>query len=248
VTEGECLALFLAERLLHQYRGTPLAEDLQRLFQKITFLLPDAISLDPEHLAQAYSIRAQPTDPGEADHFRQLIRAVRDGRQLELLYWTASRGETNRRVVDPYHLIAVDGDWFLVAYCHLREDKRMFAPGRIREMRETGERFERPDDFRIAEFLDPSFRKVRGNGPLKEVRLRFSPMAARYVRERVWHPTQQLDDQPDGGVVLTLRVNHLVEVKRWALWWGADCEVLSPEELRKGITRELQTMTEQLRR
>ena len=35
VTEGECLALFLAERLLRQYKGLPLAGDLQRLFKKI---------------------------------------------------------------------------------------------------------------------------------------------------------------------------------------------------------------------
>jgi predicted DNA-binding transcriptional regulator YafY len=114
VTEGECLALFLAERLLQQYRRTPLAADLERLFHKITVLLPQTISLHPDLLAQAYSIRTQPTDTGQADCFRGLIRAVRDGRQLELLYWTASRDETNRRVVDPYHLAAVDGDWFLI--------------------------------------------------------------------------------------------------------------------------------------
>jgi len=69
VTEGECLALFLAERLLEQYKGSPLADDLQRLFHKITVLLPDVMSLDPAHLAQAYSIRAQPTDGGEAERF-----------------------------------------------------------------------------------------------------------------------------------------------------------------------------------
>src|SRR3989442_14445030 len=47
VSEGECLALFLAERLLQQYKGTPLADDLQRLFQKITVLLPNAVPLVP---------------------------------------------------------------------------------------------------------------------------------------------------------------------------------------------------------
>jgi len=167
---------------------------------------------------------------------------VRDGRQLELLYWTASRDETNRRVVDPYHLTAVDGDWFLVAYCHLREDTRLFAPGRISELRETGERFERPADFCIEDFLAPRFRKVRGSGPAQEVRLRFSPLAARYIRERVWHPTQELHEEADGGLVLMLRVNHLVEVKRWALWWGAECEVLGPEELRSLMRQEIGRM------
>jgi hypothetical protein len=79
---------------------------------------------------------------------------------------------------------------------------------------------------RLANFLEPSFRKVRGTGPVQEVRLRFSPLAGRYVREKTWHATQRIDDQPDGGLVLTLRVNHLLEVKRWALSWGADCGVL----------------------
>jgi predicted DNA-binding transcriptional regulator YafY len=69
--------------------------------------------------------------------------------------------------------------------------------------------------------------------------LRFSPLAARYIREKTWHPTQRLDNQPDGGVVLTLRVNHLLEVKRWALSWASDCEVLGPEELRRLVREEL---------
>ena len=190
VTEGECLALFLAERLLQQYNGLPLAADLDRLFQKITVLLPDPISLHSDHLAQSYSIRTQPTDAGQAEHFRRLIHAVRDGRQLELLYWTASRDETNRRVVDPFHLTAIDGDWFLVGYCHLREDVRMFASGRIRELHETGERCERPDEFRITDFLDVSFRKVRGKGPLQEVRLRLQPSrcALREGKNLALHP------------------------------------------------------------
>jgi predicted DNA-binding transcriptional regulator YafY len=200
------------------------------------------ISPHADSLGQAYSMHTQTTDPGQAERFRQLIHAVRDGRQLELLYWTASRDETNRRVVDPNHLAAIDGDWFLVGYCHLREEERMFAPSRIRELRETGEHCERPDDFHIANFLEPSFRKMRGTGPANEVRLRFSPLAARYIREKNWHPTQQLDNQPDGGLVLTLRVNHLLEVKRWALSWGADCEVLRPQELRAEIAAELGKM------
>ena len=39
---------------------------------------------------------------------------------------------------DPYYLTVIDGDWFLVGYCHLREVVLMFAPARIRELREAG--------------------------------------------------------------------------------------------------------------
>ncbi len=138
----------------------------------------------------------------------------------------------------------MEGDWFLVGYCHLREDVLMFAPSRIRELKETGARFERPPDFRIGDYLDAGFRAVRGSGPPRAVRLRFRPAAARYIRERQWHRTQTLEDEPDGSLILTLRINHTLEVKRLALSWGADCEVLEPAELRDEIKQELNRMAE----
>lgn len=239
LTEGELIALLLAERLLQEYRHTPYAESLAHAFRKMTTALPDSVTIDLAHLAEAYSFRHQAVDAGNLERFTALDRAIRDGRQLELLYWTASRDETCRRVVDPYHLASVEGDWYLIGYCHLREEVRMFSPARIKEVRETEVRFERPADFRIADYLDAGFRAIRGTGPPRHVRLRFSPAVACYIRERRWHATQQLADQPDGGVVVTLRVNHMLEVKRWALSFGGDCEVLAPRELREEVVAEI---------
>ena len=246
VSEGECVALFLAERLLQQYRGTSIAGDITRLFHKVVNLLTEPITINLEHLNEVMSYRHHSTDLREAVQFDQLRRAARECRQLRIVYWTASRNETCRRVVDPYHLTSIDSDWYLIAYCHLREDVRMFALPRIRELCETGDTFQRPADFRISDYLDVGFRKVRGNGPLQTVRLRFAPQAARYVREKEWHPTQKLRTHADGSLTLAFRVNHLLEVKRWALSFGADCEVLAPKELRAVITAEIQTMLNHL--
>ncbi len=244
ISEGECLSLFLAERLLQQYRGLPCAADLQRLFQKIAALLPDGISLHVDQLGQAYAVHTQPADPGDANRFRALVHAIERGRQLELLYWSASRDQTVRRVVDPYHLALVENDWYLIAHCHLREDVRMFAPSRIRELSETGTLIERPPDFRITDYLDAGFRRMRGAGPAQTVRLRFAPAAARFVREKTWHVSQQIDEQRDGGLVLTMRVNHLAEVKRWVMSFGVECAVIEPPELREAIVEEARQMTD----
>jgi predicted DNA-binding transcriptional regulator YafY len=241
-TEGELIALLLAERLLQEYRNTPYAEALAAAFQKITAALPETVSIDLAHLTDAFSFRHQALDAGDMDRFVQLSRAVREGRQLDLLYWSASRDETARRIVDPYHLTSTAGDWHLIAHCHLRKEVRMFAPSRIRELHETGARFDRPANFHAADYLDAGFRAVRGTGPPRQVRLRFRPAAARYVRERRWHKTQRLDEQADGGLVLTLHINHLLEVRRWALSFGADCEVLEPEELRAEVMQEIERL------
>jgi predicted DNA-binding transcriptional regulator YafY len=159
-------------------------------------------------LQDAYSFRPPPGADADLGCFRVVARAVHAGRQVELVYWTASRGEVSKRVVDPYHLLAAEGTWYLIGYCHLREAVRMFATSRIRSVRETGERVERPADFRIADYLEASFRVVRGDGRPRRVRLRFAPSAARYVGEKVWHPSQRLRPRADGGVELTLRVSH----------------------------------------
>lgn len=233
------MALFLAERLMDQYRGSPFAKDLTTAFQKLAAALPDEVTIDLGHLSEAYSFRCKATGVGAAHRFRKLTRAVRQGRRLELVYWTASRDETSRRVVDPYHLVSVEGDWFLVGYCHLREEVRMFAPSRIRSLRETGERFERPADFRIGDYLDPSFRVFHGDGPGRRVRLRFTPEMARYVREKEWHPSQRLQERRDRSLILTLTLTHLLEVKRWVLSYGAACEVLEPADLRAEVQVEL---------
>ena len=242
VSEGEYLALFLAERLLQQYRGTSFASDIARLFRKVTDLLPAPVMIDLDHLNEQVSFRHQGIEPGDIRRFEQLHRSIREGRQLEIVYWTASRDVTGRRLIDPYHLASIDGDWYLAAYCHLREEVRLFSPSRIRELRETGESFERPADFRINEYLDVGFRKMRGAGPMEIVRLLFTPQAARYVREKVWHPTQKLREHADGSLTLTFRVNHLLEVKRWVLSFGADCEVLGPKILQQQICTELEEM------
>jgi predicted DNA-binding transcriptional regulator YafY len=127
----------------------------------------------------------------------------------------------------------------LVAYCHLREEVRMFVPPRIQSLRETGERFERPADFRIEEYLDGSFRALRGDGHAWRVRLRFTAKAARWVREKQRHPSQRLRSCKDGSLEVCFRLTHLEEVKRWVLSYGSSCEVLEPAELRQQVVEEL---------
>jgi predicted DNA-binding transcriptional regulator YafY len=198
LTEGELVALFVAEQALRQYRGTPYEADLARAFKKLAASLPDEITIDLSAVGQTHSFRTSATTLHDLETFRRLAAATVGREQLRLTYWTASRDAVTRRVVDPYHLANVDGDWYLIAYCHLREDVRMFSPARIRKLELTGETFTPPAEFSIARYLDGAFRVIRDSGASGfEVRLRFTPGAAKYIREKVWHPTQTLIERPD---------------------------------------------------
>lgn len=244
ITEGELLAVFLAGQLLRQHAGAPYEQDLQRALRKLEQLLPDEISIHWNAIEQAHSFRSSVTSLHDVDTFRQLADAVLHKRQLRLTYWTASRDISSERVVDPWHLACIDGEWYLIGYCHSRKDQRMFAPARIRKLVETGESFIVPEDFRIADFFDGTFRVIRDESkPLQQVRLRFAPSAAKYIREKVWHPSQTLHNESDGGAVLEFSLRSLLEVRRWILSWGSECEVLQPPALRADIAREAGKIT-----
>jgi len=67
------------------------------------------------------------------------------------------------------------------------------------------------------------------------VAIRFDREVAGYIRERCWHPTQRIDEHPDGSLTLSLTVNHLLELKRWVLSWGEMAQVIAPPDLVKDI-------------
>jgi predicted DNA-binding transcriptional regulator YafY len=131
VTEGEMVALLVAEKALQQYRGTTFEKPLLSAFQKIEEALPDTISLNLSEWDESISFRTSAIPQLDLDIFDQLAKAVSRKKQLELQYRKPGQKQGEARVVDPYHLANINGEWFLFAHCHLRKDLRTFAPARI---------------------------------------------------------------------------------------------------------------------
>ena len=127
VSEGEYLALFLAERLVQEYRHTPYAEDLHRLFDKITNLLTDPITIDLRHIAGSFSFHHAVYASETLETMRQLHGAIHRRQRLEVVYQSMNRKAPHSRLIDPYHLASLDGQWYLIAYCH-QENGLLLAP------------------------------------------------------------------------------------------------------------------------
>jgi proteasome accessory factor B len=87
LTEGELVALLLAERALQTFRGTPYAAELARLFRKIAAFLPEHITIDLEHLAGLPSFRVAAVAEIDPKLFATLARATRESRPLRVRYW-----------------------------------------------------------------------------------------------------------------------------------------------------------------
>ena len=234
ITEGELFALVVAEKALQQYRGTTFEKPLLSAIKKMEQSLPDTISLNLADIDQAISFRTRAEPIVDLKIFDVLAKAVSQRQQLELQYRKPGAQKAEARVIDPYHLANINGEWFLFAYDHAREDIRTFVPARISAAQPTGKTFERVQHFSLEERLRDSFGVHSGEGEY-DVVIRFRPRAADYVREKKWHESQQLKELKDGGVELRLKLSSLMEIERWILSWGGDAVVVKPKELAEAV-------------
>lgn len=236
ITEGELFALVVAEKALQQYRGTSFEKPLLSAIRKMEQALPDTISLNLAEIQQTISFRTRAEPILDLKIFDILAKAVSERRQLELAYRKPGQPKGEARVVDPYHLANINGEWFLFAYDHGRKDIRTFVPARIQSVQPTGEAFARSQKFSLEERLRGSFGVHSGEGEY-EVVIRFNPRAADYIREKKWHESQRLRELRGGGVELRMKLSSLAEVERWILGWGGDAAVLKPRELAENVRR-----------
>lgn len=243
ITEGELVALLLAEQVLRQYRGTPFGEALRRSFAKITEMLPETISIRLETAADCLSVIPGVETTYDPETFATLARAVLSQRQVEMTYWTAERNATSTRTFEPYHMSLNDDCWYVVGYCKVRCKILVFAVQRVRSVHETGEIFSRPADFRIEDYMGDSFRIVRGSGT-HQVALKFTAEFAGRIAEKVWHRSQTIESTPDGGLILRFEVSDLREVKRWVMSWMDCLEVIEPQKLRDEIVVHCRALIE----
>jgi predicted DNA-binding transcriptional regulator YafY len=234
ITEGELAALVIAEKALQQYRGTQFEKPLLSAIRKIEQSLPETISLNLADLDQTISFRTRAEPILNLKIFDVLATATARRQQLKLTYRKPGRKHTEPRLVDPYHLANINGEWFLFAWDHARKDIRTFVPARVQSAQPTGQTFARSQKFSLEARLRDSFGVHSGHGEHRVV-LRFNARAADYVREKKWHASQQLRELRNGGVELRLKLSSLMEVQRWVLSWGGDALVVKPRELAMSV-------------
>ena len=179
ITEGELFALLVAEKALQQYRGTTFERPLLSAFKKMAASLPDTISLNLADWEQTISFRTSAEPILNLENFDTLAKAAAQRRQLQLTYRKPGRRETELRVVDPYHLANINGEWFLFAWCHLRRDIRTFVPARIQAVK-----LHRQD-------LRPPAKVLPGKTPARQLwrAIRPGPVRCRRSSSMRWWPT-----------------------------------------------------------
>ena len=240
-TLPEALNIFLAARLMLRYshRYDPNADVT---FTKLTSVMPPALA---EQVRKTMDwMQKLPKDEKYLRILTTVAEAWVSQRRLKIAYRSLPREKAVERVIEPYYIepAAPGHASYVVGYCHLKKSIRTFKIERIEWAELTQEHYTIPADFDANKFFDSSWGIVV-EGEVKTIKLKIvDPEIMRIMEETTWHPSQVLEKQKDGSMIMTLRVTDTVDLYSWIMGWGEKIEVLEPKELREEVMQTAKKM------
>ena len=240
-TAEEIHALLTMQHLLANLdTGGLLGPHIKPLLSRLTNLLTTA-----ENPAQEVVKRIKILSVGareiHLDHFQSVGSALLRRKRLIISYRARGKNETTEREVSPQRLIHYRDNWYLDAWCHLRDELRSFSVDAIERVELLETKAKDVAEKRLDETLGSGYGIFSGT-EVKWATLRFSPLRARWVSTEKWHPKQVGTMLPDGSYELKLPYSNDPELLMDILKYGADCEVVSPTKLKTRIVDEMHKM------
>jgi predicted DNA-binding transcriptional regulator YafY len=234
---SEIHALLLMQDLLIQFQPGLLEMDLAPLRQRLQLLL-GAKHFEPDQIRRRIRILHMASRPVDAKCFQLVSMATLSRRRLHLTYFGRFHNEETVREVSPQRLVYYRANWYLDSWCHLRNDLRSFAVDMIRH----AEISDTPADEIPDEALDANLGSGYGifTGPPQNTAvLRFEPNVTPWVSREIWHSRQTQHIEPTGHLVLSVPYSADYELTMDILRYGANVEVLAPDDLRRRVAEQL---------
>ncbi len=233
----EAYALLTAQQLLATMEPGMLGPKLKPLTDKLNRLLESS-----GHPSNAVNSRIKVSQSGKRklgiESFQVVARATLERKRLSMSHFNRERGERIQREVSPQRLVHYRDNWYLDAWCHMRDELRSFAVDAMSgcQMLATDAQTVPLEDIENA--LGGSY-GIFGGRPKAWATLKFTPARSRWVSREVWHPMQKSHTEEDGSFVLQVPYSDDRELMGDILRFGADVEVIAPKELRSSLQRNL---------
>lgn len=242
-TLAELSALYFSRTLVECLAATPFRQDVTSAFDKLGDALTPSMRQFLDRLPLVIQAKAEPGAQAGARAGKQtgqLLDATLQHRRVLMRYHSFSSDREKAYLIEPSRVVFAQGALYVVAFVPEYGQTRTFVLDRIKSLSVTEERFE-PDDSG-----EEAFAHSLGvhQGAPERVEIAFEPRIARYIRERVWHSSQEVQDRSDGGVVLTLQVSNDFALRSWILGFGPLARALAPASLVADIARELDAARE----
>jgi predicted DNA-binding transcriptional regulator YafY len=236
VTAEELADLAIGVALLRRENMLPQVENAERAVSKLRALMkPDALTRvapDLEALTEAegLAMRPGPKPKINAEVMGKLRLAILSTKKVKIHYLYRGSGKRGFDIVHPYGFL-YGSRHYLVAWSENEQarDFRNFALSNIERAELLDSSF-RKRRFSLQEYAELSF-GVFQEKPF-DVVWKFSPEAAADAKEYVFHPTQVMEEHPDGSLIVRFHAGGMREMAWHLFTWGDAVEVIRPKRLK----------------
>lgn len=242
----EALSLHLATRLLTYRieRHNPHAASLLRKLSKTIEKLSPQIS---KHLSISADVTDDPSrfqDPHFMSVLETLALAWAEGRVVNVWHRHTKTNKIHQYQFSVYFIepYAVGLAVHVIGLRNPPDEIRTFNLARIERIELTSDVYQIPDSFDPTQLLQQAWGIWYTDRFPELVTLKFSPRVADRVLETRWHPSQQTHVEVDGSLIWKASVAEPKEMIPWIRGWGADCEVVSPVDLRNKMINEVTSL------
>ncbi len=231
---GEIHALLSMQQLLAAFdTGGLLAEHVGPLRQRLLGMLESATD-SADDIARRIRILSAAARPYAPQHFQHIAAALMERRRLSIQYAARSNGDTSQREISPQRLTHYRDNWYLDAWCHLRDELRSFAVDAIKAVKTMDAAAQEIPEAELDAALGTGYGIFAG-AEVQWATLLFTPERARWVAAEHWHPEQESTFLDDGSYQLRLPYSDDPELIMDILKYGPDCEVVGPAGLRAKV-------------
>ncbi len=237
---SEIQALLSMDALLANLQPGVLSSHIEPLRSRIRTLL-DKGDHSVDEIARRIRIVPLAAKAYSNDFFQILCRALLTRQSVEMAYYSRPTDSSSERRISPQRLIYYRDNWYLDAWCHLRQGLRSFSIDAIQTVEIVEEAALEIDDAMLDRELESGYGIFSGEHTLRAV-LRFSPKIARWVSRETWHSEQIGEHDDDGFYRLSLPYSQDTELLMDILKYGPEVEVLEPAELRLKVVDRVQSM------
>jgi len=234
---SEIHALLMMQNLLEEVQPGLLGPQIAPLQTRLKSLLGSQDDA-PEEVSRRIRIVHAAKRHADLRFFEVIASALLKRHRLSIRHWNRGRDEEIEREVSPQRMVFYRDNWYLDAWCHLRDEVRSFGVDAIRHAAPIDRKAKDVAPRRLDEVLGAGYGIFSGD-KVQWAKLRFTPEAARWVAAEQWHPRQKATSDDHGYYLLELPYSAATELVMDILRHGADVEVLAPQSLRDTVRDEM---------
>ncbi|EJO5348412.1 WYL domain-containing protein [Clostridium botulinum] len=238
LNENEIRALLMAGEILTEENGFMYEKEYKIALGKIKNSLSSKnVDLNNIYSFNDFRLNIIGNNKISEDKMCKISNSIMNNKSINVSYLSINRNEITFRKIDPYDIMFKYGKWYIIAYCHLNKYIEIFDINRIKDIKETKDKFIISKDFSMNSFIK-KYKTIFIDNKIK-VELKFSKNIAGFIKNNKWYINEEIEEVENGEVIFKVYVENLKEIKMWILGFGKDVQVLKPKELKIQLIKDI---------